>query len=117
MVRKDHNYQCSFSKTPSLGSWVQVSGSGSVTLYSGSAHTDGNNVKATSLKDPAVSAFHTLSSCHPLPLGLLDQHLCPMSQEMPVAITINCNCGNKKHSLVLPLKPLRSRQASYKPLH
>lgn len=82
MVRRGHNYWCSFSKRPSLGSRMQVSGSGSVTIQSINAHVDGNYAKATSLKDPDVSAFHTmLSFFHPLLLGILDWHLCPTSQE------------------------------------
>lgn len=56
------------------------SGSGSITIHSINARVNGNYAKATSLKDPDVSAFHTtLSFFHPPLLGILD--LCPTSQE------------------------------------
>lgn len=52
---------------------MQVSASGSITIHSINAHVDGNYAKATSLKDPDVSAFHTtLSFFYPLLLDILD---------------------------------------------
>lgn len=54
-VKKRPQLLVQLSKTPSLGSQVRVSGSGSLTTHRMSARIDGNYVKATSFKDPDVS--------------------------------------------------------------
>lgn len=111
IVRRGHNYWCSFSKTPSLGSWVQVSGSGSITIHSITAMLMVTMQKLLPLKIqmflPFIPHYHSsIHFCLAFWTGTCVLH----PRKLPGVITINCSCGNENHSSMLPwFKPLRAR--------